>query len=634
MRAAVLILILAVAAILPAPVLGQGAPADVQGHWAEQRILLLLQRNIVTTFPDQTFRPADVISRGEFIKWLVLARGLPVRPVRSSSFADVPPSHPFAPYVESALGQGLIPRAPAFLPGSGIRRSDAIALAVLALGYAFEAAPLVQRPLPFDDLDGLPDSARGAIAVAVFAQPPLLREPPSQQLRPSDAMTRGEAAGLIWACVMAVEEGITLRNTSAVAPGVDLVTEKRGVLRAQPVWRIQVGAFTTQENALRLAELMRERGLPAFVDAQDGFFKVRVGNFTALTEATLVRDQLAAEGYPTWLIATLPDFEGLAGPFRTAVLVVDARTGLRLIPAAGDGQRMRRQRTSEMAQRLGAVAAINGGFFSASGDSLGCLMIDGQIASEPDSQRTCAGVTSDGTVLFDRIRLDAAAAAGGLTMRVDGVNRERRADELILYQPGYDLTTRTNPFGAEAVIAGGLVTSVVDLRGNSPIPRDGFVLSGHGRARQWLLQALQPGSAVSLTLTVLPASADPRWSQVVNMIGGGPRLLTAGQFAGGEGFARAFSERRHPRSAIGVLPDGRIVLAVVDGRQPYHSVGMTLLEFAMELRRMGAVDAMNLDGGGSTTLVVAGRVVNLPADETGERPVSDALLVVPISPSP
>jgi exopolysaccharide biosynthesis protein len=78
-----------------------------------------------------------------------------------------------------------------------------------------------------------------------------------------------------------------------------------------------------------------------------------------------------------------------------------------------------------------------------------------------------------------------------------------------------------------------------------------------------------------------------------------------------------------------VQTDGRILLVVVDGRQPTHSLGMTMLELAMELKRLGAVEAMNLDGGGSSTMVVGGSVINLPSDETGERAVASALVVLP-----
>jgi exopolysaccharide biosynthesis protein len=92
----------------------------------------------------------------------------------------------------------------------------------------------------------------------------------------------------------------------------------------------------------------------------------------------------------------------------------------------------------------------------------------------------------------------------------------------------------------------------------------------------------------------------------------------------------AFATDRHPRSAVASLSDGRVILAVVDGRQP-ASVGMSLEELARLLLEHGATNAMNLDGGGSTAMVVQGRIVNRPSDVLGERPVSDAILVMPNS---
>jgi exopolysaccharide biosynthesis protein len=78
---------------------------------------------------------------------------------------------------------------------------------------------------------------------------------------------------------------------------------------------------------------------------------------------------------------------------------------------------------------------------------------------------------------------------------------------------------------------------------------------------------------------------------------------------------------------IGTSPDRTIWLVTVDGRQPELSVGMTLLELRALARRLGLVNALNLDGGGSTTMWVQGQVMNKPSDPTGPRKVSDALLV-------
>ncbi|MGB1892389.1 MAG: phosphodiester glycosidase family protein [Candidatus Latescibacterota bacterium] len=104
-----------------------------------------------------------------------------------------------------------------------------------------------------------------------------------------------------------------------------------------------------------------------------------------------------------------------------------------------------------------------------------------------------------------------------------------------------------------------------------------------------------------------------------------------------ERLSRAFAEDRHPRTAVGYTQDQSVLfLVVVDGRQPGYSMGMTLEELAHFMRmRLGnfslskenAYQGLNLDGGGSTTMVVKGEVVNSPSDQTGERPVANALII-------
>jgi exopolysaccharide biosynthesis protein len=95
-----------------------------------------------------------------------------------------------------------------------------------------------------------------------------------------------------------------------------------------------------------------------------------------------------------------------------------------------------------------------------------------------------------------------------------------------------------------------------------------------------------------------------------------------------EGIAPSFGEQRHPRTAVGITADGRLLWVTVDGRQAPYSDGMSLAELADLMARLGARDAVNLDGGGSTTMVVRGVVVNRPSDAAGERPVGNALVLV------
>ncbi len=291
---------------------------------------------------------------------------------------------------------------------------------------------------------------------------------------------------------------------------------------------------------------------------------------------------------------------------------------------------------SSIAARRGALAATNGGYFRTEGayrgEPAGILALAGKVLSEPARKRPGLAVSNAGQktrlAVVDVDFGAEAVPAKGVRRRVDGVNRPRLDGELILYTPEFNRSTLTGSSGAEAVVAGGRVHSVRDGRGDAAIPPGGWVVSGHGASRAWILANLKEGVRVELKNQVRFRPTPPFTPEFV--IGGGPRLVKGGRPAAAtdpgiypEGFAAA----RHPRTAAGVRADGRILLATVDGRQPELSVGMTIAELTALLIELGAVEAVNMDGGGSTAMVVRGRIVNSPSDLTGERAVGDALLV-------
>ena len=120
----------------------------------------------------------------------------------------------------------------------------------------------------------------------------------------------------------------------------------------------------------------------------------------------------------------------------------------------------------------------------------------------------------------------------------------------------------------------------------------------------------------------------PDWAGVVDAVGGGPALVRDGKavFNAGEAFIPQQLALPEPRTAVGQLADGRIVLVVVDGRRRGYSSGMTNFELALALVRLGAVTGAALDGGGSSTMAFDGQLLNRPSGS--ERPVSEALLMV------
>ncbi len=157
------------------------------------------------------------------------------------------------------------------------------------------------------------------------------------------------------------------------------------------------------------------------------------------------------------------------------------------------------------------------------------------------------------------------------------------------------------------------------------------------KERQRPALAWRDGEGVIGTLGVADATVTgPQWPTgpgriEVDVIGGFPELLDGGDPVGdlGVGSNPSFAASRHPRTAVGLDPEGeRLWLVVVDGRQGEYSTGMSLPELTELLQGLGVRDALNLDGGGSSTMFVGGESVGRPSDAGGARPVVNALLVV------
>lgn len=301
-----------------------------------------------------------------------------------------------------------------------------------------------------------------------------------------------------------------------------------------------------------------------------------------------------------------------------------------------------RELLSQLARRKGFTLAVNADYFPHSGDPLGLMISKGELISEPHPDRVAIGFTSKGQVLFDKVRWTAQGTSNHHSFSLQGLNRKRGSNELILYTPRYGTSTQTNNFGTEVLLSSvntrtylgewsGTVTSVFIGKGNTPLMEGTVVLSGHGSSAN-LLKTLQPGDTVHFRIVLQPA----KWVEVVEAVGGGPWLVRKGKVilnSSAEKFSPYLTLRRHPRTAIGVDKEGHLIVVTVDGRQTI-SVGMTLSELAQLLVELGAEEAINLDGGGSTGLVAYGCFLNSPS-ELKERPIANALGFIssPLSPS-
>lgn len=330
----------------------------------------------------------------------------------------------------------------------------------------------------------------------------------------------------------------------------------------------------------------------------------------------------------------------LTGPWLINVLRVDLqRAELKIVRAMDEG--VGEETVSSLAARHQAPAATNGGYFRLTGpyrgESIGLLVIDHTLFSEPNNERAAFALveTATGTeVLFGHVGYSAEISIASQKHVLHGLNRPLSANEIIQFTSKFHRTTLTNPDVTEVVVKRDRVISINDLKGSAEIPADGYVISANGKSREWLKQYAHNGAQVKVSWQLKPADPlDKRdWTRAHSMLAGGPRLIKEGKVditVKQEKMIATFDVDRHPRTAIAKLASGKVLLVTVDGRQPGVSVGMSLFMLSDLLLELGAVEAMNLDGGGSTTMVIHNKLVNKPSDQTGERPVGDAILVFP-----
>ncbi|WP_155523724.1 phosphodiester glycosidase family protein [Nodosilinea nodulosa] len=265
-----------------------------------------------------------------------------------------------------------------------------------------------------------------------------------------------------------------------------------------------------------------------------------------------------------------------------------------------------------IAQRWQAAAAINAGFFNRNNQyPLGAVRSNNSWISGPILSRGAVGWNDRGQVHMERLFLNQTlTAAGGQTFPIQAINSGYVQAGIGLYTsawgPAYRPITEgeilitvvndavANQQAASALGGGGLL-----------IPTDGYILALRSYATA--AQALPRGQQVALSSEVLPATLAP----FPNLVGGGPLLIrdrVQVLNAGLEQFSSAFATQAAPRSAIATTSDSSILLVAV--HQSPAGPGPTLNQLAQIMLQLGAIDALNLDGGSSASLYLGGRLIN------------------------
>ena len=488
------------------------------------------------------------------------------------------------------------------------------------------------------------------------------------------------------------------RTSNTLLPGVMLTTIQRGGLTTASPWTVNLSAVRTALAAEKLLSDLKAAGFEGRLDpvqaqgvvASDLGYMVRVGLYAARAQAETIQAALKARGFSGGVQAIPEDGGPSSGPWAIQVLTVQPDAQATVRAAIASDVLPGRETTSALAKRLGAVAAVNGGFFvvneagGTEGDLAGLSVQAGQVISEAVNGRPALFLTSaplKGAVI-QGVTTTLNVTAGARAHIVTGLNRRpgvlqncgnpaatptvlpahdyacHSADELVQFTAAYGASSDVGAGYEISVDASGHVSALQAQRG-SPIPAGGYTLQAIGDAVPWL-QALTVGTQINVSTSLKDGQGreiplDPTTSAV----NGGPTLLVGGQAvsryaaegwspdalagldvaekdtaASGDArlnFFNGWLLRRNPRTAAGIMADGTLLFVTVDGRNPTHSVGASIPEMTVLMRDLGAVDAINLDGGGSTATFVNGLLQGVPSDATGERPDGDAIVILPVS---
>lgn len=306
-------------------------------------------------------------------------------------------------------------------------------------------------------------------------------------------------------------------------------------------------------------------------------------------------------------------------PVRINVVEVSQNINNDLIiePAKASSKLAGKTKISSIADRENAIVAINGGYFKPeTGTPLGTLMINKKIYTGPIYDRVAIGFFDDGYSMA-RLKLDAQVKTNKGDLKIDNINQPRMlSTHVIIYTGDWGQVSPPTPkYGIQAVIQNNKL--IKTSYQSCEIPENGYVIVAPESKIKPLLSARKFN---------LDIKTSPDWNGVNHILSGGPYLVKDGEI-----YVDMTAEKlasvggRNPRTAIGYTKDNHLILLTADGREG-ASIGLTLNELANIMKQLGCVNAMNLDGGGSTVMYVNGRVVNKPAVQGGI-PLSHTLVV-------
>ncbi|MBY0109488.1 MAG: phosphodiester glycosidase family protein [Candidatus Babeliaceae bacterium] len=367
--------------------------------------------------------------------------------------------------------------------------------------------------------------------------------------------------------------------------------------------------------------------------------------FTILTCSSTFANTMILQDTQTYGNITHAIYEASDFPARAHVITMplDA-VSISLVPAIGQ-----REAVSAIAKRAGALVAVNGSNYrrggNYNGNRVNLLYLNNKVYADLGLTRgTFCWKSENETPIIDTVFLDTQFSINDTPLPVTAINQPRVAGQAILYTDVADTALLAYTPGKNILIDSNHIVTSVSPEIPKIIP-DGYLVYQVDAAA---LPSIKPGMSAVCTFTVSSVESQTSYNDYDFAIGGAGLLLKGGsllsdnlykEFSQGTAIVHCgdevaadfitkemqewLIELRHPRTAIGITTHNEICLVVVDGRQE-HSEGLSLKELALFMQQLGCIDALNIGGGGCTTLCIDNKLINSPSAGQ-ERPVSEAL---------
>jgi hypothetical protein len=396
-----------------------------------------------------------------------------------------------------------------------------------------------------------------------------------------------------------------------------LILQRENIGRPPASWAVQAGVFPAESpEAEALKRKIAGRGLPCTIEERPSGRTVLVGPFLHYIEAWAKAGQVKDIGGTRIVPFEDRSSEAL---FWSAIMADTSRTMPRIVTAGEIAGR--KQPLSWIAQHSEAEGAVNGGFFNGA-HIIGSLVARGFPVNEPWQNRSAIGWDDNGTFHFGPGRFRTILRSEGVTLEIARHNSAPAGNEAALYSPHIWYFASGIPEDAlEGTVVSGRLAGIKGAHlSNHFVPRDGYLIVARGFSAN-RLRRFDKGASIDLEISW----HDKGFEKCTNVLQAGPMLLHGGKGAlTSEGFSESIIRGRHPRSIAGT--DGtNLWWIVIDGRDSWHSRGCTLQEAASLAAGLGLDEALNLDGGGSSTMWWQGAIVNSPSG-TSERPLPYAVV--------